>query len=227
MFNESLLLLHLVALLSLIFLALKLGRVYLILVFCLQVLLSNLFVIKQIELFSFHVTCCDVYTVGSILTLNLIQEYFGKKAAKTAVITLCFSTLFFIVMSQLHLFYIPSMHDTTATAFQTILGISPRIMTLSIIIALSIARLDIELFSFLKRFAFFKNRLGSRFGILTLFTQLIDTALFTFIALMPILAHPGHIMLVSYLAKVGVIISMTPALYFFKKWVPIGRSYAN
>ncbi len=227
MSNEFLLLTHLVVLLSTIFIALRLGKTYLILVFALQVLLANLFVIKQMTLFSFHVTCSDVYTIGSILTLNLIQEYFGKKAAKEATIALCFTSLFFILMSWAHLLYTPSPHDVTNAAFHAILKPSPRIIVISILISFFIARLDIELFALLKRFSFFKNRLSSRFSILTFFTQFLDTCLFTFIALGSMLAYPLHILFVSFFTKALIILSMTPALYLFKKWVPLKRNYAN
>lgn len=227
MSNEALLLLHLTLLLGSVFVALRLGKTSLILLFCLQVLLANLFVIKQITLFSFHVTCSDVYTIGSILTLNLLQEYFGKKAAKEATILLFISTLFFIGMSQAHLLYHPSQHDTSQLAFKAILDVSPKIMIISILISFFIARLDVELFAHLKRFNFFKERLSSRFSVLTLFTQFLDTCLFTFIALGSIVAHPGHILLVSFLTKVVIIASMSPALYFFKKWLPLERYHAN
>lgn len=226
MSNELLLLLHLVCAAGFIFVSLKLGRVYLIVTFCLQVILSNLLVIKQVELFSLHVTCCEVYTISSIVTLNLLQEYHGKKAARSAVVALCFSSAFFIAMTQLHLLYTPSSYDTTQAAFETLLRPSPKVMLFSILIALGIARLDIELFALLKRVPFFKEKLSSRFGLLTLFTQFIDTALFVFIVLKSLIAHPSHLLLVGYLSKALIIVCMTPTLYFFKKWIPLERREA-
>ena len=59
--------------------------------------------IKQIDLFGFSVTCSDVFAIGGILSLNLLQEYFGKEAASRAVKVSLLALLFFAVMSQVHL----------------------------------------------------------------------------------------------------------------------------
>lgn len=48
-------------------------------------LMANLFVLKQIDLFGFNATASDVFAVGSLLGLNLLQEKFGREAAQRAI----------------------------------------------------------------------------------------------------------------------------------------------
>lgn len=77
--NELTFFIHIAAMISFIILALRIGREALIAVIVVQVILANLFVTKQMNLFSLDITCSEVYTVGAIFSLNLLQTYFGKR----------------------------------------------------------------------------------------------------------------------------------------------------
>jgi uncharacterized integral membrane protein (TIGR00697 family) len=47
--------------------------------------IANLFVLKQTVLFGLHVTCSDVYVIGSMLSLNLLQEHYGQREGQRAI----------------------------------------------------------------------------------------------------------------------------------------------
>ena len=60
-----------------------------------QALIANLFVLKQIHLFGMEVTASDGYAIGSLLGLNVLQEFYGKKEAKQATCICFFFMTFF------------------------------------------------------------------------------------------------------------------------------------
>ena len=74
---------------------LSLGKEALVAFICLQGLLSNLFVTKQIMLFGLDVTSSDIFAVGTILSLNLLQEYYGPQIVKKAISLLNYKKKFF------------------------------------------------------------------------------------------------------------------------------------
>src|SRR5438105_2686546 len=66
-------------------------------------LIANLFVLKQISLFGFNATACDVFAIGGLLGLNLLQEKFGRQATQQAIYISFSALVFFAVMSYIHL----------------------------------------------------------------------------------------------------------------------------
>ncbi|MCB1117023.1 MAG: queuosine precursor transporter [Chlamydiia bacterium] len=214
--NECLFFLHLLVVVSLILLALRLGKEALIACFSMQVVIANLFVIKQVHLFGLEITCCDVFIIGSMLTLQLLQEYHGRELAKKCVWIGFFSMLFFGVMSMIHLGYSPSTLDQTHASFSTILSKSPRILLASFLTFIVCQRLDIRLFAFAKK-RLPQKSLFMRSGIVLLPTQLLDTILFTLLGLFGVLEHLGSIIMVSFTIKVCVIFLMSPLTLFSKR----------
>jgi len=207
--NESIFLIHIIIIIFFLLLALRLGKNYLIIFIAFQAILANLFVIKQIDLFSKVVTCSDVFIIGSYLSTNIIQEYFGKNEAIKAIKISFFSMLFFLVMAKIHLLYIPSKYDITNSSFQNILSNSPRIILSSISIFFLIQRLDVILFGFLKKILKGKYFI-IRMTISSLISQLIDTSLFTFFALKGLVTSIFDVIFLSFLIKSLVILISVP-----------------
>ncbi|MBI3236884.1 MAG: hypothetical protein HYZ48_04205 [Chlamydiales bacterium] len=83
--NELLFFLHIVFVLGLSAIFLKKGKAALTGWVCLQAVLANLFVLKQMVFFGFHITCSDLFAVGCTLGMNLLREYFGKAAAREGI----------------------------------------------------------------------------------------------------------------------------------------------
>lgn len=198
--NELLFIFHLIAIVLLSRACLLLGRDGLIGWIAVQPILANLFVLKQISLFGFTVTCSDVYAVGAMIGLNILQEHFGLDAAKKAG-WLCFYCLsVFVSMSLLHLYYIPSAEDTTQAAYTLILAPAPRLVIASIATFLIVQQIDIRVFSYLKR-RFPSLSLLSRNCVSLSLSQFLDTLLFTIIGMWGLVSSLVDVFIVSFIIK--------------------------
>ncbi len=201
--NGSIFLSHLIVVIFFSYIARRYGQIALMTSIVIQSLMANIFVLKQMDLFGYTVTCSDVYSVGAILTLNILQEDHGPKKAQEAVgMSFCF-LLFFAVMAWIHLLYVPSIEDTTHESYMVIFGHSFRLIGASIITTLIAQALDVRLFGFLRRY-FPSTKLACRSGISTLVSQGIDTILFTFLGLYGLVSSPWNIIVVSYAVKVAI-----------------------
>lgn len=188
--------------------ALRLGPAALTAWVAVQALVANLFVLKQITLFGFHVTASDAFAIGSILGLNLLQEYYSKEEANRATWTCFFFMLFFTVVSQLHMLYIPSLHDTTQSAFVEILSLSPRLLVASMSVFFIVQQIDVHLFAFLKNVVP-KASFALRSGISLVISQFLDTFLFSIGGLYGIVTSIIDIILLSFMIKLIVIFCFT------------------
>lgn len=211
--NELVFLSHIFVVITFVLLSLRLGKSALIALIALQGVLANLFVVKQMSLFGFSVTCSDVFAIGCILSLNLLQEYFGKESAQQATRISLLTLLFFAFASQIHLLYAPTLLDTTQNAFSTIFSSSPRIIFASIFTFYLVQKFDVRFFGFLK------GPLPLRIAISLLISQLLDTVLFSFIGLQGLVESIFDVILVSFLIKCIIIAVSSPFVAFSKRFV--------
>lgn len=216
--NELIFLLHILLVISSILLALYIDKTALVAIIILQAVIANLFVIKQINLFGLNVTCSDVYVVGSVLGLNLLQEYYGKDIVKKTIWINFFILIFYLIMTQFQIFYLPSNFDYTHVHFVQILKFIPRITLASIIVFFIVQQLDRIFYSFLKYF-FAGKYLALRNFISIFCTQIIDTVLFSFLGLYGIVESVWQIILVSSVIKILIILLATPFVSLSKKLV--------
>lgn len=193
--------------------ALRLGAMALTALIALFGVLANLFVVKQMTLFGFSVTCSDVFAIGGILSLNLLQEYFGKESAQKAIKISLWALLFFALMAQIHLLYTPASHDMTHGAFLAIFSSSLRIIAASIATFFLVQQFDVRLFPLLK------GSLPIRVGLSLLISQFLDTALFSFLGLYGLVVSIFDIIALSFLIKCLVIFISAPFTAFSKRFV--------
>lgn len=188
--------------------AFKLGKAALTAWIAIQALIANLFVLKQISLFGFHVTASDAFAIGSLLGLNFLQEFFDKKEAQKATWICFFFMLFFVLVSQLHLLYSPSPYDTSQVAFRTILSPSPRLLLASMAVFFVVQQIDILFFAFLKN-ALPHVNFAFRTALALIVSQFLDTVLFSFAGMYGIVASITDVILVSFTIKLIVIFCFT------------------
>lgn len=222
--NEPLFFLHTSFLIAALFAVARFGRVGLstFVVFC--VLCANIFVIKQIDFFGLTITCSDPFTVVSFLSINLIHEWYGKDVSmRTLLLALLFSVIF-LGASQLHLTYLPSSYDQTNDSFKKLFSFSPRIILSSVVVFFLSQRINTALFGWLKK-NIHSMGLGTRLIIASLVAQLIDTLLFSFLALYGVAAHLLHIILVSFGIKSFLIIFSHPLTLLFQPYKPKQKDY--
>lgn len=202
--NEILFFTQILIIIGFAFAALKLGKSALVAWVAVQALIANLFVLKQITLFGFDVTASDAFAIGSLLGLNFLQEYFGKDEARQATWICFFFMIFFALVSQLHLFYQPSQHDQSQTAFYTILSPSPRLLIASMSVFFIVQQIDVRFFAFLRK-SLPQLSFAVRSAMALFLSQFLDTLLFSFAGLYGIVVSVIDIILVSFLIKLIVI----------------------
>jgi uncharacterized integral membrane protein (TIGR00697 family) len=215
--NEITFFIHVLLIIIFLLFAVRLGKNALVALIAMCGVLANLFVVKQMQLFSLTVTCSDVFAVGCIWGLNLLQEYFGKDIAKKTVHITFFALIFFAVMAKMHLIYIPSVVDGTHDSFVNIFSSTPRIVIASLSVFYLVQRIDVHLFSFLSK-KFKKKKLFLRMITSLCITQLLDTILFSFFGLYGIISSMLHVVIVSYMIKVIVIITSAAFGAFAKQF---------
>jgi queuosine precursor transporter len=181
-------------------------------------LFANLFVFKQIELFGLTVTCSDVYAVGFLLGLNFLQEFFGLDEAKKTLKISFFSFIFLVAASQIHLHYVPSIHDSTQSSYAQIFSHAPRILASSIVCFYLIACWDLFWFSILKKY-FNGRRLELRIFLSLFLSQFLDTFLFSFAALYGIVASVWNVIFIAFSIKATVIVCSSFLLKISKKYI--------
>ena len=201
--NEILFAFHLLLILTITWAARHFGRDALMGWVILQPILANLFVLKQVVLFGFHVTCSDVYAVSAILGVNFIQEYYGKEPAKRTVWHSMLAMLFFVAMSMLHLSYEPSNYDISHGAYKVILEQSPRLFVASMLGFLLVQQIDIHLFAFLKeKLPHVPFRLRNLMSLTV--SQIFDTFFFTIFGLSGIVCDLVDIFILSAIIKCSI-----------------------
>lgn len=208
--NEGLFFLHCFFILVSLFGALMIGKEALVAFVSLTWLLANFFVSKQIVLFGFEVTASDMYALGALLGISVIQELFGKKSATKTVIISFFILLFASCMSVLHLSYVPGPHDISHTHFRALLNPMPKLLIASLGTFLLSNFLEIFLLAQTKRFIAHSFALSS--FLVTAFVSLFDTILFTFWGLSSLVDSPLDVCIVSYSIKLLILLLLTPFL---------------
>lgn len=211
MFNELLFLFHIILTMGCTLGALALGKEALVTTICALIMLANLFVLKQITLFGLTVTCSDVFIVGSVLGMNLLQEYFGKEEVKKAIWANLYISITYAVMSIVHISYVAAAADSMQEHYYPILLNSPRIIVASLLVCMLVQFIDRAIYAFLQQ------QYGQRYLVLrnigaTAATQLIDTVLFAFLGLYGLVDSIGDVIFMALIIKAGIIIIAGPCV---------------
>ncbi len=211
--NELIFSSHIVVLLLATYIALRLGPKALATLSSVMIVLANLFVTKQTALFGLEVTTTDAYTVGSLVCLNLYSELTSKEEAIKLSRLNIFILLFFIAAAAFQLAYVPTPSDTAHVPFQQILSTTPRIFFASIITYILSQRLDLFLFTNLRK----KLSLTLSMICSLLVSQAFDTILFSFAALYNIVQSLLSIIVFSYAIKMLSLASLSLVTLLYRR----------
>lgn len=209
MINEIIFISHAIIIACCALVALRLGSQALVAFISVQCILANLFVVKQIDFYGFTVTSSDAFTIGAVLGLNLLQEYYGRNEAKKAIWISFGLLVFYGIMTHIHLSYAPSVCDTMHHAYAAILGFMPRIIIASLAVYLFVQHFDSWLYAQLKRICAGNYLVGRNYISLSC-SQFLDTVLFSFLGLYGIVENIWHIIFISYIIKMAAITIATP-----------------
>jgi len=217
--NEFLFFCQIIVLCSFLLMSLKLGKTCLFIFTSIQPLFCNLFVFKQITLFNMNVSSAEAYAVTSILGMNLLREYFGRKEAMKAIYFSFLNLFLFTVMTQFQLRFTPNTFDWGHQAYSQLFCTTPRIVLCSFISFFLSERLDLAIFSFLKdRFTF--GNITFRYVTSTCISQIFDTAFITFFGFYGVLDNLIQLMIFSYMIKVLVILFSSVFAHISRSFVP-------
>ncbi len=216
MVNEGIFFLEIFAIAASVVFSLYLCPAALMALISLHVVLMNLFVTKQITLFGLNATSTDALGIGAVLGINLLREYCGSSAARTSIIISFWAVFFYTFIAYTQLAYAPSLFDTQQLHFIAILQPMPRILAASLFSYVTVQSIEYWLYD--RAHTYFKGKyfILRNYGVV-LFTQFIDTVLFTVLGLSGLVDNISEIILVSYLIKAVTILCMTPLLVVCKK----------
>ena len=216
--NTYFFILHFVLVVSVLFVALLRGKEALTAFVAACWLFANFFVNKEIILFGLEVTASDVYAVGGMLAVAVLQEYWGQTVAKNAVWSAFIVLIFACAASFLHLSYLPSPNDSSQEAFVRLLSPAPRLIAASLFTFFFVQKLEIVLLQFVQRLTKlpFFLRAGCTIGIL----QIVDTTLFAFLGLYGNVHAIFDVILFSTCMKPIIVILSTPFLALCQFCIP-------
>jgi len=181
-----------------------LGKEAVITLAVLLAVFANFFVLKQINILGWTVTCSDAYVIGHLMCLNLLQQRHGKESAQKTIVLSFSALLVFALFSQMHLIFVPSSCDTGHAHYAALLGVAPRLLIASLTTFYCVQRLDLFLFGKILNLlpgASWKIR-----SAISLFiSQGFDTLLFTLLGLYGVVEDWVSIFWMSFGVKCTVI----------------------
>lgn len=219
--NELVFLLHLLVCGGLLLVAARAGRTWLTTAVIVCALLMNVVVMKQVTVFGLAVTGGNVLYATLFLANDILNEHYGKKAARAAVYVGFAASLAVVVVMQFELQYVPNQFDDAQSHLAYFFSGSayPRIVAASMASYLLSQLLNTQVYHFIRRLTGAGRLLWLRSNASTWISQAIDTVFFTTAGLtgpnsvISSWAEWRDAVLFAYLIKIAVAIGDTPFLY--------------
>lgn len=178
-------------------------------------IVANIQVLKAVEIFGVAASIGSVVFSATFLITDIIGELYGKDKARTAVYIGFFSTITFLVFTQISLAFIPSANDWANPHLSAIFSLLPRV-TLASLGAYFFSNMhDVWAYSFWRKKFPGKKQIWIRNNASTIISQLLDSIVFAsiaFIGLFPIEIF-FQLAFSTYLFKVVVAAADTPFVY--------------
>ena len=224
--NELLFLGHLAAAGVILLCAARLGRTWITALVVICTVLMNIAVTKQMTLFGLPVTGGNVLFATVFLANDVLNEHFGKQAARTAVLTGFAGGIVVVVMMQFVLAYRPNEYDTAQANLEYFFDVAvyPRIVVVSMISYLLAQLIDVQVYQLIRRWTGSERLLWLRSNASTWISQAFDTVFFTTAALVGtvIKSWPEWIgaVVFAYIIKIVAAAVHTGFLYL-TCWAPL------
>ena len=188
MINELLLIGSLIFIFSCVLLSYRFfGKTGLYFLSAVVTVLANIEVLILVNAFGAEQTLGNVLFASTFLITDILSEYESKKAANKAVWIGIFASLFFLLLSQSWLLYVPNENDTMSEAIHNVFSSTPRMLISSLAVYAVSQVFDVWLYH--KWWAFTEKKCGNKKKFLwlrnngsTLISQIINTLLFTLLA---------------------------------------------
>lgn len=224
--NEAVFFLHVLAAGVILLGAARLGRTWLTAMIVVCTVLMNIVVSKQMTLFGLQVTGGNVEFATVFLANDVLNEHYGLRAARRAVLTGFAAGLFTVVMMQFVLAYKPDVNDESQPHLLFFFNVQafPRIVIVSMISYLLAQLLDSQLYRMIRRATGRDRLLWLRSNASTWVSQAFDTVFFTTAALVGTFIHTWEhwvgAVVFAYIIKIAVAAVDTSFLYL-TTWGPL------
>lgn len=181
-------------------------------------ILSNIQVLKMVDLLTIGVTLGNITYASSFLVTDILSENYGEKSARKSVFIGFFSLSATVIIMNLALMFKPNEFDFIQESLANIFSLLPRI-ALASLLAYAVSQLhDVWAYNFWKSRLPGMKFLWLRNNASTMVSQFIDSVIFTFIAFWGLLPKSEfiEILITTYLLKWIVAMVDTPFLYLAK-----------
>lgn len=187
-------------------------------------ILANIEVLILINAFGMEQTLGNVLFAATFLVTDILSECEGRKAANRAVWIGMFISLFFLLLSQSWLLYIPNENDMAMGAIKAVFSSTPRMLTASFLVYAASQLFDVWLYH--RWWAFTEKKTGNRRRLLwlrnngsTLVSQILNTFLFTLLAFYGTYDVPTlvSIFFSSYVIYIFTSLLDTPVVYLARR----------
>lgn len=223
--NELLLILALICTYSAVLIAFRIfGEQGLYLWTIIATIAANIEVLMVVTAFGMEMTLGNILFASTFLVTDIASELYGKKKAQHAVYLGIATSLIFILISQSWMLYTPNENDFATPSIRAIFSNTPRLMLASIIVYVIVQLFDVWLYH--KWWDFTKKKFGDSDRFLwlrnngsTLFSQLLNTVLYTFGAFLGMYSIPTLISIAisSYVIFIVTSLADTPFVYLARK----------
>lgn len=187
-------------------------------------ILANIEVLILINAFGMEQTLGNVLFAATFLVTDILSECEGRKAANRAVWIGMFISLFFLLLSQSWLLYVPNENDWAMGSIKAVFSSTPRMLTASFLVYAVSQLFDVWLYH--RWWAFTEKKTGNRRRLLwlrnngsTLVSQILNTFLFTLLAFYGTYDVPTlvSIFFSSYVIYIFTSLLDTPVVYLARR----------
>ena len=187
-------------------------------------ILSNIEVLIMIKAFGMHQTLGNILFATTFLITDILSETAGKKSSQRAVnIGICVS-IFFVLLSQSWLLYIPDAGNIFFPSIKKIFSSTPRLIITSFSVHLIAQTFDVwfyhKIWEWTQKISPDKKKyLWLRNNLSTLVSQFINVCLYTFGAFYGVykLSVLWELILASYVIFIFTSLLDTPIIYLARK----------
>jgi uncharacterized integral membrane protein (TIGR00697 family) len=184
----------------------------------LLVVLMNLVVLKQVQLFGWEATTADGLGIAAGLGINLLREYGSVGLARRAIWLSFGMAAMTALIGYLVVCFVPSPSDQGHQAVAMLFLPSLRILAASLVSFLICEQFEIRWFGWLKK-QWSGRHLALRHMVSLAGSQALDTALFSWLGLSGWVEPLVEIACVSYLVKLVAIAVSGPFMAVSKRFL--------
>lgn len=180
-------------------------------------ILANMVVGKSIDILGFTTTLGSVLFASTFLATDILSEKYSKEDAKKAIYMSVFSSLAFILITQIVLAFIPNKTDIVNDSMRVLFTISLRTTVASLLMFFISNMFDIYLYNKLKKK--YPNKMWFRNNIATIISNCTENFFFVMFAFIGIYDISVILSIAITKTIIEIIIALcdTPFLYLSKK----------